>query len=434
MALELAKDSKPKRPKRYKRFDVGGIGFDTYGSKYLIIKVPSSRVLMVLARALALAFIITSFSWLKSGLKRSVDPYRAISEVNQHVSDPVNLVMLPLLFQDLANEGLLKSGNSVALLSNGYEESIDTSIIPGSNEMDRISITDLERQSSIPSDTFAFAFTTDYTSSAEFIDRTLKVGGVAAILLSKDPNVQFDVPPNYKIAYIRKFESTVLAIRKTGERKTTNSATQRRLCGFAPEEKKAALQNLEDVLLEPPRAASRRSRAYFKRTRYLPDLMGDSLESYPRRVFIDVGLPERDGGASSTAWFARNYPTRNLDFEMYKIETVAEEPGSTKEKEKEAEAGAGWAATAAQVGMSDWLKKNVREEEYVVMKAEAEVVEEMVRSKAIGLVDELFLECKPEGVKRMMMMSDRSRRAYWECLALYGRLRDEGVAVHQWWG
>ncbi|KAI6687873.1 hypothetical protein NL676_024701 [Syzygium grande] len=406
MALELAKDSQPKRPKRYKRFNVGGIGFDAYGSKYLIIKVPSSRVLMVLARALALAFIITSFSWLKSGLKRSVDPYRTISEVNQHVSDPVNLVKLPLLFQDLANEGLLKSENSVALLSNGYEESIDTSIIPGSNEMDRISITDLERQSSIPSDTFAFAFTTDYTSSAEFIDRTLKVGGVAAILLSKDPNVQFDVPPNYKIAYIRKFESTVLAIRKTGKRKTTNSATQRRLCGFAPEEKKAALQNLEDVLLEPPRAASRRSRAYFKRT--------------------------------STAWFARNYPTRNLDFEMYKIETVAEEQGSTKEKEKEAEAeaeaGAGWAATAAQVGMSDWLKKNVREEEYVVMKAEAEVVEEMVRSKAIGLVDELFLECKPEGVKRMMMMSDRSRRAYWECLALYGRLRDEGVAVHQWWG
>ncbi|XP_030542694.1 uncharacterized protein LOC115749843 [Rhodamnia argentea] len=425
MALGLAKDSQPKRPKRYKRFDVGGIGFDAYGSKYLIIKLPTSRVLMFLARALVLAFIIASFSWLKSGLKRSVDSYQAISEVDRQVYDPANLEMLPLLFQDLANEGLLKSGDSVALLSNGYEESIDTSIIPGGNKMDRISITDLERQSSIPSNMFAFAFTTDFTSSAEFIDRTLKVGGVAAMLLSKDPNVQFYVPPNYKIAYIRKFESTVLAIRKTDERKMTNSATQRRLCGFAPEQKKAALQNLEDVLLEPPRAASRRSRAYFKRTRYLPDLMGDTLESYPRRVFIDVGLPEKDGGSSSTAWFAKNYPTRNLDFEMYKIETVAEEPGSSKE----VVVGAG--AAADQVGMSDWLKKNVKEEEYVVMKAEAEVVEEMVKSKAIGLVDELFLECKPKGVERM---SDRSRRAYWECLALYGRLRDEGVAVHQWWG
>ncbi|EXC16666.1 hypothetical protein L484_007712 [Morus notabilis] len=63
------------------------------------------------------------------------------------------------------------------------------------------------------------------------------------------------------------------------------------------------------------------------------------------------------------------------------------------------------------------------------MKAEAEAVEELVRSKAIRLVDELFLECKPDhkgGTVR--------RRAYWECLALYGRLRDEGVAVHQWWG
>ena len=66
----------------------------------------------------------------------------------------------------------------------------------------------------------------------------------------------------------------------------------------------------------------------------------------------------------------------------------------------------------------------------MVMKSEAEVVEEMMRSKAIMLVDELFLECKPQqgNVKK------KNRRAYWECLALYGKLRDEGVAVHQWWG
>lgn len=80
--------------------------------------------------------------------------------------------------------------------------------------------------------------------------------------------------------------------------------------------------------------------------------------------------------------------------------------------------------------MSEWLRKNVREEEYVVMKAEAEVVEEMLSSKAIGLVDELFLECGIKGKQQ----GRKSRRAYWECLALYGMLRDEGVAVHQWWG
>jgi len=98
-----------------------------------------------------------------------------------------------------------------------------------------------------------------------------------------------------------------------------------------------------------------------------------------------------------------------MPFEAYDVKTVAEELQQNEE-----------------IGMSEWLRKNVKEEEFVVMKAEAEVVEDMVKSNSIGLVDELFLECKPK--------VGRSRRAYWECLALYGQLRDEGVAVHQWWG
>ncbi|KAH0841389.1 hypothetical protein HID58_095751 [Brassica napus] len=35
------------------------------------------------------------------------------------------------------------------------------------------------------------------------------------------------------------------------------------------------------------------------------------------------------------------------------------------------------------MGMKEWLKENVKEEEYVVMKTEVEVLEEMVRSKTI---------------------------------------------------
>ncbi|MCH96687.1 hypothetical protein A2U01_0017676 [Trifolium medium] len=197
-----------------------------------------------------------------------------------------------------------------------------------------------------------------------------------------------------------------------GENVKSNLVAPRKLYGFSSEAKKIALQNLEDVLLEPPRAASGKSRKYLKRTRYLPDLMGDSLESYSRHVFIDVGLPEKEGG-SGTDWFSKNYPTRNKKFEMYKIETTS-----------------GKEVSSLEIGMSDWLNKNVKEEEYVVMKAEAEVVEEIMRGNSIGLVDELFLECKPHGSK----IENKKRRAYWECLALYGKLRDEGVAVHQWWG
>ncbi|KAF2571832.1 hypothetical protein F2Q70_00000733 [Brassica cretica] len=38
-----------------------------------------------------------------------------------------------------------------------------------------------------------------------------------------------------------------------------------------------------------------------------------------RKVFIDVGTGK---GSIVTRWFVNNYPTRNLKFEMYKIETT----------------------------------------------------------------------------------------------------------------
>lgn len=103
------------------------------------------------------------------------------------------------------------------------------------------------------------------------------------------------------------------------------------------------------------------------------------LETYPRRVFIDVGLHDKNEASGDSSWFSKHYPTRNTKF---KIETVAKE------------------SSAPLIGMSDWLKRNVKKNEYVVMKAQAEVVEEMVRNKAIKLVDELFLECKHQGVKK----------------------------------
>lgn len=305
-------------------------------------------------------------------------------------------------------------------MTTNEEDGIISQLISDNGSMEVVSAKDLERQSSIPDETFSFAFVPNFPAAAKFIDRTLKLNGVVSFQLGFDQaseRTTFHKPPNYKIVYLRRFgeshSSTFVAMRKTRNNGIVAGGSRRRLFGYTTEDqaKKAALENLEAVLLEPPRAASGKSRRYLKRTRYLPDLMRDSLEGYPRRVFIDVGEKGSGGGGwESGSWFAKNYPTRDKDFEVYKVETTDEE---------EEVAGV----------MSEWLERNVREEEYVVMKAEAEAVEEMVRSKAIRLVDELFLECKPDhkgGTTR--------RIAYWECLALYGRLRDEGVAVHQWWG
>ncbi|KAJ0742191.1 hypothetical protein HanPI659440_Chr10g0361361 [Helianthus annuus] len=175
------------------------------------------------------------------------------------------------------------------------------------------------------------------------------------------------------------------------------------------EQRKAeAIKSFENVLLEPPRGASGKSKTYTKKTRYLPDLMDDSLQDYPRLVFIDVN--------GDAGWFIENYPTRNKNFEIYQVETTMPETNDVDDMYVETE-------------IPDWLRENVKKCEYVVMKAEADVVEELINHKVIDLVDELFMECKYQ-----CMRCKKCKRPYWKCLALYGQLKDLGVAVHQWWG
>ncbi|XP_042499411.1 uncharacterized protein LOC122077520 [Macadamia integrifolia] len=399
---------------RVKRLHGGGNGITVNPDDQLIIKLPDSRVLKVIARSVLLALAIITSPWLGSLIiwDSSVSYSAVASEVRIHGES-----LLPVLLRDLTSEALFKSGDKALFVSrHGDDDEVTAhgAQILNAHDMDLVSESDAERQSSIPDGTFDFVFASGFLAG-KFIDRILKTGGIVAIQLSSDPSNAFHKPSNYKIVYLRQFESTVLAMKKTGPVET-NSPTKRRLCALSSEAKRAALNGLEDVLLEPPRASSgKKSDKYLKRTKYLPDLMGDSLEQYPRRLFIDVGLHNKNGNGSPI-WFSRNYPTRNRDFEIYKIETLNEELLDDG---------------VPQMSMSDWLKKNVREEEYVVMKAEAEVVEEMVKNRAICLVDELFLECEHQGLGGR---KNKSKRAYWECLALYGRLRDEGVAVHQWWG
>ncbi|XWS54548.1 hypothetical protein CRYUN_Cryun10bG0098500 [Craigia yunnanensis] len=235
-----------------------------------------------------------------------------------------------------------------------------------------------------------------------------------------DISSSYQKQSDYRIVYLKKYSSTILAMKKLGSNNhLLDSSAKRRLCQLTLEAKKAALKGLEDVLFEPPRRALAKSHAYLRKINFLPDLLGDSLEHYPCRVFIDVGSPEDKNVVMK--WFVKNYPKRNQEFEVYNLE-MGFSGGEARR-------------VTPRIDVSDWLMKNEREEEYVVIKAEAEVVEQMIKRRAIGLVDELFLECNnqwQDGGKKNKKKK-KSKRAYWECLALYGRLRDEGVAVHQWW-
>ncbi|CAL5061583.1 unnamed protein product [Urochloa decumbens] len=246
------------------------------------------------------------------------------------------------------------------------------------------------------------------------VDRVLKVGGVAAVIAASRSPPQ--LPGNYRVSAVITPRSEknegVFAAEKTGA--STGSAAiawaawrrhHRKLLAV-PGNKEDVLDGLEGVLLEPPqkRHAIRRLRP-----KYLPELTGDSLEGYRRRVFIDVA-PAPGGGAAS--WFRKHYPRGRHEFESVRLTAAGE----------------------AAEGIGDWLEGNVGEEDYVVVKAGVEAAEEMLRKGAavVRRVDELFLDCG-EGGRGAAGNGNLGRRPYWQCLALYGRLRDQGVAVHQWW-
>ncbi|PON79337.1 hypothetical protein TorRG33x02_236190 [Trema orientale] len=424
MAIGLVRSFRTKRGVNYHKYFKNYYNKSSFGAGLIGLygpKLPKySSAFKLLARFMVLAILLATVSFGTGSNLFTRLPSSILDGVGS--SQQVNVKALTFLFRDLTSEGLVKASQKAIFVMSAADanDAIALSQIINDNKIEAFSTEEYaKRQSSIPDDSLGFAFVPNFPTASEFIDLKIRLKGVVAFQLKEEEHHYLtQKPSNYEIVYLRRFNNEFnsatihVAMRKTGH----VSDGRRRLLGFgadAQAAKKAALEKLEDVLLEPPRAASGRSSRYSKRTRFLPDLMGDSLENYPRRVFIDVGL---EGGVGSGRWFAENYPMRDKEFEMYRIEATSSE----------------------EMGISEWMEENLREEEYVVMKAEAEAVEEIMvkSSKAIRLVDELFLDCKPNKnqLGRKAQNVGNRRWAYWECLALYGRLRDEGVAVHQWWG
>ena len=165
-------------------------------------------------------------NFLDAGHQNSADS----CSVPRFIPNPVNLRRLPLLFHDLANEGLLKLGDRVLFASgvDNNDEQIYNSQIWKDTQMDLVSVSDQSKQASIPDEAFEFVFTDDYHDAADFIDRIVKVGAVATVKLSDDPRRPFAKPDNYKIVYLRRFYGVenrtirtrsctfVVAMRKTG--------------------------------------------------------------------------------------------------------------------------------------------------------------------------------------------------------------------------
>lgn len=372
---------------------------------FLVIKVPDTRFLRVVSRSLFLALFFVAFPFLGSFLKGLVVSGFDAIVVNASTSTfvSINVEVLNSILHDLGDEGLLKKEDKALIMSppRGFEGG--DSLLNWNSEVDVV----------MHDESYDFAFAPSFEDAVS-ADRVLKIDGIVAFPLRLDDssNAGFRKQSNYKVVYLRRYDSIFVALRKIGvENNLVDSTPRKRLCQFATVAKTTALEGLEDALLEPPRQDSAKSNKNLK-IKYLPELLGDSLDGYKRRVFVGVGLREENKAA--VEWFERNYPKKSTKFEIHSLQVASEEPN------------------VPQTDVSAWLSKHVKADEYVVMKAEADVVEEMMRKKTICLVDELFLQCNNQWWQTGKRK--KSGRAYWQCLDLYGRLRDEGVAVHQWWG
>lgn len=383
-------------------------GVDHIGGNYdgfVIVSLPDSVVLRVVSRSLLLAIFVVTLPLIG---------YISGRLPSENVVDITGFKFFPEIFQDLAYEGLVKMGDKGLIFSSGIDHPVKNLRFLYSNDVELVLESDLDGKSWFPEESFDIVFSSSLEGSKKLTDRILKVGGIVVMESGNGPAYEFQRDTNYKIVYLRRFDVTVLAMRKADPvNKAQYSGLTRKLFEYTPEAKKELLSGLEDVWLEPPRRALAESKK-LRNFKFLPDLMDDSLENYPRRIFIT------DEKAHSVEWFRQNYPTRNQDFQIYNLDM------DRNYEETEAK-GLVKSEVPFTSGVSNWMVNNVKKEDYVVMKAEAQMVEEMMSKDTISLVDELFLECRNQ-----WQDGSKSKRAYWQCLALYGKLRDEGIAVHQW--
>ncbi|KAM7467927.1 hypothetical protein LguiB_015489 [Lonicera macranthoides] len=251
-------------------------------------------------------------------------------------------------------------------------------------------------------------------------------------------------------------------------------------CSYpVPKYKRELVSKAESLILTEPLKPWITLKRNIKNVKYLTTMADINFKE--RYVYIDVGA--RSYGSSIVSWFKKQYPKQEKFFEIYAIEadrsfheeykykkgvkllpyaawvkneTLSFEinygPGfnSTKETGKNGGMGRIRPAQSSSINgdvdriegfdFADWLKKTVSEKDFVVMKMDVEgtefdLIPRLLETKAICLIDEIFLECHYNrwqiccpGVR-----STKYEKSYGQCLELFNSLRKWGVLVHQWW-
>lgn len=351
-------------------------------------------------------------------------------------------------------------------------------------------------------DTFDFEFSNAFDHAkfpgmlASEIGRTLKPGGVVMLHLSWTKRADKKLEPfnveslvelfsNFDLMQVKEIgafgvDSEILLRKRENHHESGRDAKTRKCSSHALNQN--ILNNVEPLILEEPLKPWITLKQNAKKIKYLPTFT--DIKNHPQHIYVDVGA--RSYGSSIGSWFVKRYPKQNQDFFVYAIEADESFTGDyLKRKRVQLLPYAAWLrneslvfganaenrAAEGEIGMgriqgrsslqkedssqdlsfskqfktvqgldfSEWLKKTVSVEDFVVMKMDIEGTEfdllpRMFETGAICLVDELFLECHYNRWQRTSPnRTSKYKRTYSECLSLFQDLRNNGVLVHQWW-
>ncbi|XP_021909817.1 uncharacterized protein LOC110823689 [Carica papaya] len=247
--------------------------------------------------------------------------------------------------------------------------------------------------------------------------------------------------------------------------KSGNGDSGNKCC--VPSYKRKIIRQAEPLIKREPRITIRRN---IKNIKYLPSMVDISFKR--KYIYIDVGA--RSYSSSIGSWFKEQYPRQNKTFEIYAIEgdkAFQEEyeakkgitllpytawvrnetlffeitrnarrqnrEGEKKERIQKVESSMSFISETEKIEGFDfakWLKSCFSAKDFVVVKMDVEgiefqLIESMMETGAICLVDELILECHYSG----LLGSNKFGKAYAQCLKLFKSVRKSGVLVHQWW-
>ncbi|GLU11935.1 hypothetical protein SLE2022_286530 [Rubroshorea leprosula] len=241
---------------------------------------------------------------------------------------------------------------------------------------------------------------------------------------------------------------------------------------YVPGLKWEIIQNAEPLIKKEPLKPWITLKRNMKNTRYLTSMV--DIRFKQRYVYIDVGA--RNYGSSIGSWFKKQYPKQGKRFEIFAIEAdkafrgeykmkkgvklvpyaawirnetlfleITRDPRGKEGKDRGRSRGrihpvqtstryVGEAGKIEGFDFAEWLKMEVCDRDFVVMKmdvegAEFHLIPRLMETGAICMVDEVFLKCHYNRWRR----SPKYHKTYAQCLQLFASLRESGVLVHQWW-